>query len=138
MIHAARPALVHATRSLFRVRASAASSSSSAAARLAAPRHVASFVGRRRQPLVVVARRSNVAMASAATAAPADVASFIETFNADYAKAHKAYEDNFWCDARDARRPRDAPRPRSRRVFLRSSVLQVVALVLDRSAIDAR
>jgi len=137
MIHAARPALVHATRSLFRVRASAASSSA-AAARLAAPRHVASFVGRRRQPLVVVARRSNVAMASAATAAPADVASFIETFNADYAKAHKAYEDNFWCDARDARRPRDAPRPRSRRVFLRSSVLQVVALVLDRSAIDAR
>jgi hypothetical protein len=34
--------------------------------------------------------------ADATGGASASVGDFIEAFNADYARIHKAYEDNFW------------------------------------------
>ena len=40
--------------------------------------------------------RASAAAAAAAPAAMTSVTDFIETFNADYARIHKTYEDNFW------------------------------------------
>ena len=44
-----------------------------------------------RAPLVVAS-----SAAAVSTDAMTDVATFIDAFNADYARIHKAYEDNFW------------------------------------------
>ena len=47
-------------------------------------------------PRRFVSSVSASASASASAPAMASVSDFIDTFNADYARIHKAYEDNFW------------------------------------------
>ena len=47
-------------------------------------------------PPSAVSSVSASASASASAPAMASVSDFIDTFNADYARIHKAYEDNFW------------------------------------------
>ena len=65
-----------------------------------APVRVASASPRARLSSVrpIAPRRSVSVSASASASAPAmaSVSDFIDAFNADYARIHKAYEDNFW------------------------------------------